>query len=70
MRVHVNAVVRPLGPGGRRALLRSRWERSREVQAVDGPSQNPSSSTELVAGFELVMPGSPEPLAAFPKAYA
>jgi Trk K+ transport system NAD-binding subunit len=40
------------------------------VQAADGPTQNPSSSTELVAGFELVMLGTPEQLAAFRKAYA
>jgi Trk K+ transport system NAD-binding subunit len=40
------------------------------VQSGDGPTQNPSSSTELVAGLELVMLGSPEQLAAFRKTYA
>jgi len=40
------------------------------IQKPDGPTGNPSSATELVAGLELVMLGSAEQLAEFRKIYA
>jgi Trk K+ transport system NAD-binding subunit len=40
------------------------------VQKPDGPAVNPTSDTELVADYELVMIGTPEQLAGFRKAFA
>ena len=40
------------------------------IQKADGPTRNPSSTTELGAGLELVMLGSAEQLAEFRRIYA